>query len=307
MAALSAAIPAHRPARVALAGLIALAGIAAASPPSAAAAGLKQVSATTPVNGPTGTVASATARCPAGTRVVSGGYDPTNVFHPNGSATVLLVNTSRRVGPRAWRITAYQLGGGDQVELTATANCSSKLGRPMVRTKKISIAAVPDNPNPGNATAPCPHHSFAVAGGFHISINGRSTNPSDSPPVSGILGSRAVARAWAVTGARIGTGRSRLTAFAYCYPVRPLGRPKVGIMYPHTPTSNDHLLTPRCPRGWYAVSGGFSARFPMGPGQGSVLVDSSIPRGTRRWSFGAVAVNGDFAPLNGFTYCLRRR
>ena len=72
----------------------------------------------------------------------------------------------------------------------------------MVRIKKISIQATSTDPNPGNATAHCPHHFFAVSGGFHISINGRSTNPSDSPPVSMILGSRAVARSWAVTGAR---------------------------------------------------------------------------------------------------------
>ncbi|MGZ8667684.1 MAG: hypothetical protein ACXWZM_11330, partial [Solirubrobacterales bacterium] len=189
------------------------------------------MSATTQVDGPTGTVASVTARCPRGTRAVSGGYEPTFVFRPNGSGTALLVNTSRRLGPRAWKVSAYQLGFGDQVSLTATANCSSILGRPMVRIKKRSIEAAPNNPNPGNASAHCPHHYFPVAGGFHISINGRSTNPSDSPPVSIVLGSRAVARDWAVTGARNGTGSSRLTAFAYCYPVRPLGRPKVGIMH----------------------------------------------------------------------------
>ena len=87
--------------------------LAAAFPAAASARpGLTQVSATTPVDGPTGTTASATARCPAGTRAISGGYDPTNVFHPNGSGTALLVNTSRRLGPRAWKVTAYQLGGG---------------------------------------------------------------------------------------------------------------------------------------------------------------------------------------------------
>jgi hypothetical protein len=292
---------------MALAGLMAVVGVAAAGPTAASAnQGLKQVSVTTEVDGPTGTVASATARCPRGTRAVSGGYDPTNVFHPNGSGTALLVNTSRRLGPRAWKVSAYQLGGGDQVELTASANCSRDLGRPMVRIKRISITATPNNPNPGNASAHCPHHFFAVAGGFHISINGRSTNPSDSPPVSMILGSRAVARSWAVTGARIGTGRSRLTAFAYCYPTRPLGRPKVDVMRANTPVSNDHLLTPRCPRGYYAVSGGYSARFPMGPGQGSGLPVSSGLLGARRWSFGVVVLNGGSTPFNGFTYCLRR-
>jgi hypothetical protein len=191
------------------------------------------------------------------------------------------------------------------VQLTATANCGRLLGRPMVHTKKISIRATSSNPNPGNATASCPHHFFAVSGGFHISINGRSTDPSDSPPVSAILGSRAVARAWAVTGARIGSGSSRLTAFAYCYPVRPIGRPKVSMIRAQTPTGNDNMRTPRCPRGTYAASGGFSARFPMGPGQGSVLLVSSGLSGADRWSFGAIATQGASAPLNGFTYCLR--
>ena len=78
----------------------------------------------------------------------------------------------------------------------------------------------------------CPHHFFAVAGGFHISINGRSTNPSDSPPVSGILGSRAVARAWAVTGARIGTRPLAPHRLRLLLPgAAASDRPKVGIMY----------------------------------------------------------------------------
>jgi hypothetical protein len=298
------------PARLAVGGLIALAGVCLAGPATAAARPpLKTVSATTQVDGPTGTTASVTARCPRGTRAVSGGYEPSLMFHPNGSGTALLVNTSRRLGPRSWKVSAYQLGGGDQLSLTAIANCSRDLGRPMVRIKKRSVEAAqgnPNNPNPGNASAHCPHHFFPVAGGFHISINGRSTNPSDSPPVSMILGSRAVARSWAVTGARLDSGHSRLAAFAYCYPVRPIGRPKVKVIRPRTPVGIDELLTPRCPRGWYAVSGGYSARFPMGPGQGSSIPYSSSPQGARRWSFGAVAVNGVTAPFNGFTYCLPR-
>jgi hypothetical protein len=310
MAQLREAIPAVLPARpvcLAVAGLISLAGLWLAGPATAVARPpLKTVSATTQVEGPTGTTASVTARCPRGTRAVSGGYEPTFVFHPNGSGTALLVNTSRRLGPRGWKVSAYQLGFGDQVSLTATVNCSSTLGRPMVRVKKRSIKAGSNNPNPGNVTAHCPRHFFAVAGGFHISINGRSTNPSDSPPVSMVIGSRAVRRDWAVTGARLGPGSSRLTAFAYCYRVRPLGRPKVRIIHPRTPVGIDQLITPRCPRGWYAVSGGYSARFPMGPGQGSSLPAYSTPHGVRRWSFGAVAVQGSTAPFNGFTYCLRR-
>ncbi len=307
MAPLRHAFTRHLHARIPRAVLPVAVALVLALPAAASArAGLTQVSATTPVDGPTGTTASATARCPAGTRAISGGYDPTNVFHPNGSGTALVVNTSRRLGPRAWKVTAYQLGGGDPVQLTATANCGRQLGRPMVHTKQISIRATSSDPNPGNAAAHCPHHFFAVSGGFHISINGRSTNPSDSPPVSAILGSRAVARAWAVTGARIGSGSSRLIAFAYCYPVRPMGRPKVGVIRAHTPVSNGYLVTPRCPRGTYAVSGGFSARFPMGPGQGSALPISSGLLGADRWSFGVVVRQGGSAPFNGFTYCLRR-
>ena len=307
MAALRHASTSPSSAWTARALLLAVIALAAAFPAAASArAGLTQVSATTPVDGPTGTTASATARCPAGTRAISGGYDPTNVFHPNGSGTALLVNTSRRLGPRAWKVTAYQLGGGDPVQLTATANCGRQLGRPMVHTKQISIRATSTNPNPGNATAHCPHHFFAVAGGFHISINGRSTNPSDSPPVSLIIGSRAVARAWAVTGARVGAGRSRLTAFAYCYPVRPIGMPKVRVIHAHTPIGMTTCVLRAARAATYAVSGGFSARFPMGPGQGSPLPVSSGLLGADRWSFGAIVRQGESAPFNGFTYCLRR-
>ncbi len=288
-----------------LLGLLALAAFLAGGAATASASqGLEPVSVTKEVTGPTGTVATAVARCPRGTRVVSGGYDPGNVYHPNGPATALIVNTSRRAGRRGWKVSAYQLGGGDTVELTATANCSTDLGRLMVRTRQITIDARPGNPGAENASAHCPRHFFALSGGFQLSINGRSTNPSNSPPVSMIIGSRAVARSWAVTGARMGTGHSSMTAFAYCYPTRPIGRPKVGVMHATDPIRDDRLLTPRCPSRWFAVSGGFSARFPMGPGQGSLLPISSGLSGKRRWSFTGISQGGN-APFNGFTYCLR--
>jgi hypothetical protein len=291
--------------RVLGAGLLALSAVAVfAVAPASASKGLITASVTKEVSGPTGTIATATARCPRRTRVISGGYDPTNVFHPGGSATELVVNTSRRTGRRAWRVSAYQLGGGDTVQLTATANCSADLGRLMARTRHISIDARPGNPAAENASAHCPRHYFALSGGFQLSINGRSTSPSNSPPVSMIIGSRAVARSWAVTGARMGTGHSSMTAFAYCYPTRPLGKSRVGTMHATDPIRNDRLLTPRCPSGWFAASGGFSARFPMGPGQGNLLPVSSGLAGKRRWSFTGISQGGN-SPFNGFTYCLR--
>lgn len=290
-------------ASVALAAALAVVAVA---PCSASAGGLTSVSAFRDITGPTGTLATVTVRCPRGTRVVSGGYDPANVFHPNGSGTELVVNTSRRTGRRAWKVSAYQLGRGDTVRLTATANCSAELGPLMTRTRRVSVSGKPGNPAVGTASAHCPHHFFALSGGFQISVNGRATSTSpNSPPVSLILGSRAVARSWAVTGARMGPGHSSMTAFAYCSSTRPLGRPKVGTLHARAPNRSDRLTTPRCPRGMIAASGGFSARFPMGPGQGRILPLSSGLVGARRWTFTAISQNGD-APFNGFTYCVRR-
>ena len=70
----------------------------AAAPGTSRPQSVLTVSASQVVRGPTGTIGSATAHCPRGTRAISGGYDST--FR----AGALLPFASIRSGPRSWRV-----------------------------------------------------------------------------------------------------------------------------------------------------------------------------------------------------------
>ena len=219
-------------------------GVAAALPAAAAAdqpPTITTVTASKVVHGPTGSIGSATAHCPRGTRVISGGYAST--FR----AGALLPFASMRSGPRTWRVSAYRVGGGGgNLRLTTYAKCGDHLG-PLTR-----VIAKTSVPSPSGHVAlrtlrpRCPGDDFALSGGFKVTVNGRS-NPN-SPPVAVIFGSRAAGHAWAVTAVRLASGESQLTAFAYCAAERPFKRGISGVLpghQAHPATATDGALPTR--------------------------------------------------------------
>jgi hypothetical protein len=282
-------------------GAAAVAALSSA-PGAAASQGFQTATATKKVSGPPGSTGSVTAHCPTGTHVLSGGYDSTFSNGPHGSGVGLLPHASRRVGPRAWRVSAYKVGDrNDTVELTAVARCGSGVGHLESSTAKIAVPSPRGNLGLRTASAHCPAGRYPVSGGFRMSINGRTGAGPNSPPIAIVLGSRSTGRSWAVTAARlVQTGESQLTSYAYCGTDRPVTRAKSAIFrsgnLPH------HLTTSPCPWGTLAVGGGFLAHFPMGPAPGVMLPITSSLGGPRRWTLTGLANGRSF--VSAYVYCL---
>jgi hypothetical protein len=111
-----------------------------------------------------GQVRSATARCPKGQYLVTGGFQRTNFGADGGN----YITESRADGPRAWRGTgsAVPVGGG---ELTAIAYCVRHKGP--ILTELSASAPVPAGQSATATTPPCPD-------GLRLTTTGFSENGS---------------------------------------------------------------------------------------------------------------------------------
>ncbi len=90
------------------------------------------------VSGAAGTIGKATARCPAGTSVVSGGVRTFANIQLEGDARVLIPYISRRSGPRAWTVAVYSVGEpiANPKRFFAIAYCRKGLGRLVARSRR---------------------------------------------------------------------------------------------------------------------------------------------------------------------------
>jgi hypothetical protein len=102
---------------------------------------------------------SATARCPKGQYLVTGGFQRTDFGADGGN----YVTESRAVGPRAWKVSgsAFPLGGG---ELTAIAYCVKHKGP--ILTEVSGSAQVPAGESGTATTDPCPEDLQLTTTGF---------------------------------------------------------------------------------------------------------------------------------------------
>lgn len=147
-----------------------------------------------------------TATCPAGTKVVSGGFDNPD-FRVTGdyaNDNRLVPYISRRSGPRKWTVEAANYGGADGT-LVAYAYC---LDVPSPRTKRdtATFAAPLDGVRLGSAVARCPRGQRAVSGGFKL---------TGLEPL--MVASRKVgSRRWKASASVGYPGQATLTAYAYC-------------------------------------------------------------------------------------------
>jgi hypothetical protein len=106
-----------------------------------------------------GQTKSVTARCPAKTVLVSGGFQRTNFRTPGGD----YITESRAVGKKAWRVTGTAFGefGG---EITAMAYCARHKGRVLTEVSGSTALAAGQT---ATATTPnCPQGRQMIAGGF---------------------------------------------------------------------------------------------------------------------------------------------
>lgn len=160
------------------------------------------------VPAPVGQFVTATARCPRGTKAISGGFagSPTD---PVGTTPVLYISESRRAGRRTWEASAFS-DGNEAGELTATAHCA-RAPKPRVARARTTLSDTAPNTPFDRIVARCRRGERAVAGGFG------SPDDSGSATPAFMASRRAGSRGWAVSGFLGNIGAPiQITALAYC-------------------------------------------------------------------------------------------
>lgn len=162
---------------------------AAIATPTAAPATMRQVSASASVaSGENGPV-SATATCPSGTVMLSGGYD---VSGANATGAQVLENHPQ--SSSSWIATAGTVVGGP-FTLTTYADCL-QTSFPVTTQVVSSPVSVPTNGDFHEASAACPPNTLVTGGGFTSEVGVASGPVIDaSQPIIG-TGTAPSARAW---------------------------------------------------------------------------------------------------------------
>lgn len=147
----------------------------------------------------------ATAKCPRGTKAVSGGFANPDFAVTGGPVdTRIIPYVSRRKGRRKWTVEAANYGEAEGT-LVAYVYCheGSALDK---RRKSITLAPTSGDVAAGEATAKCPKGDRVVAGGFEAS--GREATLLASRKVGG--------RKWEAAATVGYPETATLAAVAYC-------------------------------------------------------------------------------------------
>jgi hypothetical protein len=150
---------------------------------------------------------SATAKCPRGTKVVSGGFDnPDFDFQGGSTGTNIRPYEMRKVGKRRWKVSASNRSNNAGT-LVAYAYCHD--GKAL-KTKRVSKSLVlkPGAPR-ATAIARCKRSQRAVSGGFS------SAQPADFGGPFVTESRRKGKRKWVVSAFSNEVGPA-ITAYAYC-------------------------------------------------------------------------------------------
>ena len=165
----------------------------------------KLKAATDTVPAPVGEFVTATAACPAGTKIVSGGFEASPV-DTVGTTPVLYVSESRRASKRRWEASAFS-NGNEEGELEAAAYCA-KERKPKARHASTTL----DSATPSaSVIAHCKRRERVVSGGFG--------SPDDSGEATPrfLASKRMGKRRWKVSAFYGNNGAPiQITAYAYC-------------------------------------------------------------------------------------------
>ena len=149
---------------------------------------------------------SATARCPRGSEVVSGGFASPDALPRRGDA--MFTFTSKRKGQRKWKVSAYNNDPVNPQRLVAFAYCDEHQPGLRTRSANVNIPLAEKR----SRTAECRHGRKAYSGGYKGSVDTIANGPF--PFVS----KRARGGDWKVNAAGNGSrgGPFPFTVFAYC-------------------------------------------------------------------------------------------
>jgi hypothetical protein len=158
---------------------------------------------------PVGQFDTATATCPKGTKVLSGGFRADPIVPGGGDTPVLRVSESRKAGNRAWEASAFS-NGNVPGDLTAYAYC--RHGK-RLKTKQTSTTLTQKTPDMDfkDIEARCKRNQRTVSGGFSSPEVAAETTPR-------FISSRKLGkRGWGVAAFIGGTGATiDFTTYAYC-------------------------------------------------------------------------------------------
>lgn len=152
--------------------------------------------------------ASATARCPAGTVVVAGGFVASprfSIVNGHVEVTEATVTDLERVAADLWRVSAF-LAGGTHAALTSIAYCGPG---PAPKLVSQTVTSFHHAGYLGLARATCPAGTNLVFGGAVI-------NPAADGSLQTLRVPAHTKNSWAVTGNGVVGREKKLTALAYC-------------------------------------------------------------------------------------------
>jgi hypothetical protein len=241
---------------------------------------------------------TATATCPAGTRVLGGGFsgDP-------GGLEPTVVTESRRSGNRSWiasglRASALTTTTGS---LTAIARCRS--GAPKIRevaaSTSLPAATGPGDHPKASVSATCPGKLRAISGGF-----ASQADPTQALAVLPQQSQRiAKGRAWAFTASHNNPASRQLTSYAYCARAR-VKTQKASISLSGDLTTKN-ADTSGCGGGRSLIAGGFlTSPATLAGGGDTVFVLASMPQVGVWRATGLHSGAKSTGKLKSFAYCL---
>jgi hypothetical protein len=160
------------------------------------------------VPAPVGDFITATAKCPRGTKVISGAFEGSPIDLV-GTTPVLYISESRRATKRTWEASAHSNGNEDG-ELTAIAYCGTGK-KPKAKSSSHRISSDPPDPDTADLLVRCKRGQRVVSGGFG--------SPDDSGEATPrvLTSMKEGRRGWAVRAFLGSNGLpTEVTAYAYC-------------------------------------------------------------------------------------------
>jgi hypothetical protein len=228
-------------------------------------------------------VASATARCPAKTVAVAGGYSTSvPALPPAATSHWLNVYESQRIGQAKWRVSAAEHFPSAAADtLSAYVYCEALKAK--VKTGSATIA-LPAIANTGTtAFATCPNGTKPLSGGFVTPV---PTAAGESYVSRSIAGNGV---GWVVDVTRLaGADARNLVAIAYCAKVGAVKTRSASATVLGPANSTGVALTGSCPKGSSARGGGFATSTPVGGLLSTALVYETRRAG-KAWSSAASA------------------
>jgi hypothetical protein len=238
---------------------------------------LRQVTATASAVG-SFNVASATARCPARTKAVGGGYT-TSV--PSIPSHWLNVYESRRLNDREWRVSGVEYFPAPATDtLAAYVYCQTFTADIKAATASVQLPLVSHSFN--SVLARCPSRHRVVSGGFLAPQPSSATASyvSRSTPVK--------QTGWVVDATNLLAAPNVVSSWAYCAKVPKPRQLSEDIAVLGPAGSAKTVATPACPRKTLPVGGGFATSIPVGGLAATALVYET-KRAGRSWSASASA------------------